>query len=279
MDPHYSGGSSGMPNPPQTFSLTWTPKAPKYTSGCPLKIYFELLEDFFETAQIPEGPQRASIFKAGLPPTEYARFCSGATLPYKFEDLKAELLSKFEPAPSSQLLQAEFHAVAQRPGETAVLFLDRLRRLCAQAYPELDHETRETLVSGQFRRNLRSERVRQAALLSSTFNLDLLAGELVRYEAVFQGEPTENVSAIVARAREGLEKKVDDLAQQLTQLASRLDRLTLSGATARSGAVRWPPLCWNCGCPGHLARECERPATACRTCNGCHPQRFFREGR
>ncbi len=252
-------------------SSPWIPKAPKYSSN--LRVYFDQLDSFFDFTAITADVIKIAVFKSGLPSDEYSKFCLDAELPKDYSELKVTVLAKYEPSLPCQSHRAIFHAENQRQGESVLLFLDRLRRLCRRAYPTLTDSVRNTMVDGQFRRNLRIPQIRQSALLSKETDLDALASELADHAAL-QGhnEPAQLPVALVREQHDelsSLRKMVEDLALQVKELGNRT--FPSPPRTQRSRIV-----CWNCDVVGHVARDCRRPLQTC-ACGGRHLPKFCRQ--
>lgn len=248
----------------------WVPKALKFSTS--LRVYFDQLESYFKFTPIVCDETKIEIFKAGLPAEEYERIVMGAELPVKFDVLKDAVSSRFDPTLPIQGQQEVFHSEGQRMGESVVLFLDRLRRLGRRAYPTLPDDARETLVDGQFRRSLRVPRLREVALISRETNLDCLATELARHEAIhWNAEPTQLPAAAVTETNDAqiLKNLIESLADQVNQLK------TTMAHHPRRGPAR-SRICWNCGGSGHFAYDCGMPAEECSKCGGQHLERFCR---
>ncbi len=257
-----------MSSPSSTTSFPmWVPKPPKFSSCSTLSIYVEQLRDYFDLTSITADATRIAVFKAGLPAGEYRKYCSGITPPATFDEFVSSLISKHEPPASAVKLQATFHGVTQQVGETALLFLDRLRRLCLQAYPGLDEDAQETLVDGQFRRTLRLEKVRKVALLSPTRDLDKLAAEIAQHEEVY-GDRAGMTAAITERAQ----SEVSALVERVEALAKEVRELRTSQPLRNRSLT-----CWNCGRQGHPARMCRALDAKCAKCGGRHLDKFCRQ--
>ena len=165
-----------------------------------------------------------------------------------YERAKEKLVARMTPEEFVSL--DEFHLRKVRPGEALPLFLRDLKRLLDQAMPKLDATAREQLLLHQFVAGLPEPVSSKLRATGETKKLETTV-ERARLLMTLESNPTQPAAAIDSSRTEveGLRDQIAELTQQVTALTAQQP-----GAARR----RQPParLCFGCGQPGHLQRNC-----------------------
>ena len=174
---------------------------------------------------------------------------------------------KFEPASRKTLFQAEFQARKKKRSESWSEFADDLKTLAEKGFPDLEEKAREQLALHTYFQQLDPPQVAFSVKQKQPKNLDeavmvtiemksyLPASASRRTVAMCQGE--ENSPVPVAPVSETTAK----LTSLVERLVDRVEKLETSTRQQR----RYPRaprggLCWSCGKPGHIAKNCSQTA-------------------
>ena len=207
-----------------------------------------------------------------------------------FAHAKAALEERFKPFKTKAQYQQELAEGRQHPRETVIELKFAIIELVSKAYPEVtEFVAKNAVVVAHFRKALRQD-IRQK-LTWTLYNMDSSSMEDVVLRAAQVEREAGNVginaisSSNAASSKPQLQGKPasnetsqDRLWQALSELAVGQQQLTKTiaamqaqprrpdGGSRRQSAGN----CYNCGAPGHLARNCRKNSPAQRQNQGMH---------
>ena len=200
-----------------------------------------------------------------------------------YTEAKKALQERFEPKSRQSRYHAEFQTRTKRKSESWADFADDLKNLVDKAYPELEEAARERLAVNQYLQQLEHPQVafsvrqkRPAKLdeaVSATLEMEAYCLKPGRVVASVRGEGEEEGESTVAvvGARDPLVVAVERLTARLERLENecslprQLPSKQYTGRPTSGGGRGTGPVggrsqfrgkCWQCGAPGHLARDC-----------------------
>ena len=162
---------------------------------------------------------------------------------------KEKLLSAMMPMKFVSL--DEFHRRKLRPGEALPVYLHDMKKLLAQAMPDLDKPARDQLLLHQFLAGVPEAVSRQLRATGETTNLDTT----VERARLLMTIDNQGHSAAVAE-KPVHTSEVEVLREQVAALTEQVVTLsTASRRTANSYQQR-PRRCFGCNRTGHISRDC-----------------------
>ena len=193
------------------------------------------------------------------------------------------LKERFEPKSRKTRYQAQFQARRKKPSEGWADFGEDLRSLVEKAYPDLQAEAREQLAINAYLQQLTQPQVAFSVKQKSPETMDDAVAATLQMESYLpQKEATvsellsqeSEVEATVAAVVpvEKLTRMVEQLTEKVEALQLETTKMKQFGSDRsreRGRGPRWdnrprPRLfageCWNCGKPGHTARNCRDAA-------------------
>ena len=190
-----------------------------------------------------------------------------------YEATRDALKARFDPESRRTRYQAEFQTRRKKASEGWADFADELRSLADKAYPDLGEDARERLSINAYLTQLPqpqiafSVRQKQPATLDDAVTATLemesyLPPQSLSVVDTGTGGNTDSVGVVGQVAQ--LTCAVEELTKQMEQLKhSGSDSATENSHPAQPRPWRgrrfFTGVCWNCGKPGHVLRNCPDP--------------------
>ena len=190
-----------------------------------------------------------------------------------YEATRDALKARFDPESRRTRYQAEFQTRRKKASEGWADFADELRSLADKAYPDLGEDARERLSINAYLTQLPqpqiafSVRQKQPATLDDAVTATLemesyLPPQSLSVVDIGIGGNTDSVGVVGQVAQ--LTHAVEELTKQMEQLKhSGSDSATENSHPAQPRPWRgrrfFTGVCWNCGKPGHVRRNCPDP--------------------
>ena len=197
-----------------------------------------------------------------------------------FSDTVKALDERFEPQSRQTRYQAEFQTRRKKRAEGWAEFADDLKMLADKGFPDLSEEAKEQLALQTYLQQLEQPQITFGVKQRRPKTLDEAVTATIEMETYLPASsrvpvamcepedestelatiaPVSDTTAKLASLIERLVERVEKLEQQagprMQQLGASYSARRVSRASrsrAASGA------CWNCGVPGHFARDCRR---------------------
>ena len=201
------------------------------------------------------------------------------------KDAVKMLIGAMCPTAQRENFYAEFEARTLQPGEDPAVYKWDLEQKLLKADPLLDDQAKEALLLRQFMRGLpRNLKIRMLEN-DPTLTLANMIAFVQRYRAV-QGQGSSKDYCDVAESSVSpQDKKIDELVTMVNAIACKQQKLEecLTAAVNQKGqqpdnkpnATRWrrrnkrPIICYKCGRPGHIAKDCEQEESKPIQCFSC----------
>ena len=176
-----------------------------------------------------------------------------------FKSAKEALIQRMTPVAFVSL--DVFHSRVLQPGEALAVFLHDLKRLLAQAMPNLESATRDQLLLHQFLAGLPTTISRQLRAVGEAKSLQ---AAVERARLLMAMDSQGQVAAVSSKP-----DPVEMLTEQVTLLTEQVAALSTTSRSRREG-VR----CFACNGIGHVRRECpsRRQSGETRRCFNCGQQ-------
>lgn len=169
-----------------------------------------------------------------------------------YQRLASALELRFGEHHLQQLFRTQLRAKKQNPTETLQEFEADIKRLTHMAYPTAPVELLEEMATRSFIDGIRNDTVRNALLLTTYSTTRDALGKALEIEAAQKAATWGSDKVRAVRVEEG-----DDPIKQLTEKVTQvLDTLAMRNNN------RGRPVCYACGRPGHLRRQCHYSAGA-----------------
>lgn len=173
-----------------------------------------------------------------------------------YQRLTSALELRFGEQHLQQLFRTQLRARKQKPTESLQEFEADIKRLIHMAYPTAPVELLEEMATRSFIDGIKDDTIRNALLLTSYNTTRDALGKALEIEAAHKASAaTWGSSKIRAVQVAEEEDPIKNLSMQMKQLMD-----TLSSRNSSRGR----PVCYGCGKPGHLRRQCRSSAAAPR---------------
>lgn len=246
------------------------------------------VESYFVVKEIEDEQKKVALLHLSLkgePKTFFSRLSQAQT--DSFAHAKAALEERFKPFKTKAQYQQELAERRQHPGETVIELKFAIIELVSKAYPEVTESVaKNAMVVAHVRKALRQDiRQKLTWTLSDSSSLEdvVLRAAQVEREAGSVGInaiPSSNTGSSEPQLQgkpASNETSQDRLWQALSELAVGQQQLTQTIAAMQAqprrpdgGSRRQSGNCYNCGAPGHLARNCRKNSPAQRQNQGMH---------
>lgn len=266
-------------------------KGPRpYTLGGDFSLWMRRFEAYAQAAAITEK-QLPNALLSLLDDAAFRAFDLLGLTPEDTGNYKAlvkALAKRFAPSSGEPELRFQLGQRRQQPTETIDEFADSLLDLTNRAYPDLEPAVRMHLARDRFIAGVKADYVQEHLLQNPPSTLDEARSAAKRLEAARttrkhmqaamgpatssyamefvpkEAPPTEvaatsHESGLLEAVRKNTET-LQELMQQMTKLQLGESSMAFTGrASARRGTFRrrQPLVCWKCGEPGHLRRDCQ----------------------
>ena len=189
-----------------------------------------------------------------------------------YEATRDALKARFDPESRRTRYQAEFQTRRKKTGEGWADFADELRSLADKAYPDLSEDARERLSINAYLTQLPQPQIAFSVRQKQPSTLDDAVTATLEMESYL---PPHSLSAVDSVEGAGTDSVVVGQVAQLTRAVEKLtkqmeqlQRMESDSAPDNRQAVQTRPrrgrrpftgVCWNCGKPGHVSRNCPDP--------------------
>ena len=229
------------------------------------------VESYFVVKEIEDEQKKVALLHLSLkgePKTFFSRLSQAQT--DSFAHAKAALEERFKPFKTKAQYQQELAERRQHPGETVIELKFAIIELVSKAYPEVTESVaKNAMVVAHVRKALRQDirqKLTQVEREAGSVGINAIpSSNAGSSEPQLQGKPASN------------ETSQDRLWQALSELAVGQQQLTQTIAAMQAqprrpdgGSRRQSGNCYNCGAPGHLARNCRKNSPAQRQNQGMH---------
>lgn len=228
-----------------------SPKTPKFSG----KSSWEAYQAQFELLAAAAGwPDATKALQLALSLTEDASTCLLLLSPEERGDyvtLVGALQRRFGESNLRDSLRCEFKHRIRQPGESLRVLAYEIESLSRRAYADMPPSIQSELARDQFVQALTPDKLRLHVQFSHPASLsEALDRAIERETVVCAMKPSASPSITVAAVAEASDQRpawAEELVRAVRTQAAR---------PPRGNSGRRPLVCWGCGQPGHLLRNC-----------------------